>query len=233
MHRAHLRYASVDPEDALISRHAAVIERVARRLAARTGGMVAAEDLWSAGAVGLLEASRRFDAARDVQFEQFAEHRIRGAMLDELRRLDHLPRRLRNDLDRVERARSRLAQTLGREPGSAELADAVGVSLEDLHAMQQLALPHLELTATGAPEALPSPELRGDEAAMRAQALRGVTAAVGQLPERLQLLLSLHYVEGLTYREIARVLEVSEPRVCQLHGDAMKLLRATLAAPEP
>jgi RNA polymerase sigma factor for flagellar operon FliA len=233
MHRAHARYASGASEDALIARHAAVIERCARRLAARTAGAIAAEDLWSAGAVGLLEASRRFDAARDVQFEQFAEHRIRGAMLDELRRMDHLPRRLRNDLDRVDRARARLGQLLGREPDSAELADDLAISLEDLHAVQLLGLPHLEVGSAAEAAHLSSGTARGDEAAMRAQALRATAAAVAGLSERLQLVLSLHYEEGLTYREIAKVLGVSEPRVCQLHGEAMKVLRAALAEREP
>jgi RNA polymerase sigma factor for flagellar operon FliA len=233
MHPAHARYAATASDDALIARHAPAIERAARRLAARTAGAVAAEDLWSAGAVGLLEASRRFDAARDVQFEQFAEHRIRGAMLDELRRMDHLPRRLRADLERVERARARLAQTLGREPDSAELAGDLAIPLEDLHAMQQLGAPHLELGASAETANLASGGTAGDEAAIRAQTLRAAAAAVAQLPERLRLVLSLHYEDGLTYREIARILGVSEPRVCQLHGDAMKLLRGALGGQAP
>lgn len=225
MHRAHARYSAPDPDDALVRRHAGIIERVARRLAARTAGAVSPDDLWSAGAVGLLDAARRFDAARDVQFELFVEHRVKGAMLDELRRLDHLPRRLRDDLDRCDRARSRLAQSLGREPEAGEVAGELGVSLEELHAMQSLSLPHvgLEATATHA-----SDEPLGDDAAIRAETLRRVTGAVSGLPERLQLVLSLHYVEGLTYREIAKILSVSEPRVCQLHGEAMKLLRASV-----
>jgi RNA polymerase sigma factor for flagellar operon FliA len=224
MHRVRARYAA-NPDDELVARHAALIARLGRRIAARTGGAVAAEDLWSAGAVGLIDAARRFDGARDVGFEQFAEHRIRGAMLDELRRIDHLPRRLRSDLARVEAARSRLAQGLGREPDPSEIAEELGVPLDDLDAMQSLALPPLGVEHY---EGLPSQELRGDEAAMRGQALRAVAGAVAELPERLQLLLSLHYVEGLSYREIAHVLKVSEPRVCQLHREAVKLLRARM-----
>jgi RNA polymerase sigma factor for flagellar operon FliA len=228
LHRAHARYVA-NPDDELVARHAALIARVGRRIAARTGGAVAAEDLWSAGAVGLLDAARRYEGARDVAFEGFAEHRIRGAMLDELRRIDHLPRRLRADLARVEQARSRLAQTLGREPEASEIADELGVPLDDLHAMQSLALPPLGAEHC---EAIPSRESGGDEVAMRRQALGAVTEAVAELPERLQLLLSLHYVEGLSYREIAHVLKVSEPRVCQLHREAMKLLRERIGEEE-
>src|SRR5512134_1528442 len=126
--RAYARYGapSADPDRELLARHAALLERCARRLAARTGGAVQPDDLWSAGALGLLEAARRFDAARDVRFETFAEHRIRGAMLDEMRRMDHLPRRLRAETERVDRERARLAQQLGREPGADELAEALG-----------------------------------------------------------------------------------------------------------
>jgi RNA polymerase sigma factor for flagellar operon FliA len=228
VHRAHARYAA-NPDDELVARHGALIARVARRIAARTGGAVAAEDLWSAGAVGLLDAARRFDGARDVGFEAFAEHRIRGAMLDELRRIDHLPRRMRADLARLEQARARLAQALGREPEPSEVAEELGIALDELDGLQSLALPPLGLEHS---EGLASEELRGDEAAMRREALRAMTSAVAELPERLQLLLSLHYVEGLSYREVAHVLKVSEPRVCQLHREAMKLLRARMGGEE-
>jgi RNA polymerase sigma factor for flagellar operon FliA len=226
-HRATARYAAArPPEDALVAEHAGLVARCARRLAARTAGAVAADDLWSAGALGLLDAAKRFDAGRDVKFESFAEHRIRGAMLDELRRLDHLPRRLRADLDAAERARARLGQALGREPEAAEVAAELGVSLEDLDAMQALGAPHVDLSGVLDLECL---EPGGEERAIRAELARRLAAAVGALPERLQLVLSLHYVEGLTYREIAGILKVSEPRVCQLHGEAMKLLRPRLA----
>jgi RNA polymerase sigma factor for flagellar operon FliA len=229
-HRAAARYAAArPPEDALVAEHAGLVARVARRLAARTAGAVAAEDLWSAGALGLLDAAKRFDAGRDVRFESFAEHRIRGAMLDELRRLDHLPRRLRADLENVERTRAKLAQALGREPEAVEIAGELDLALEDLDAMQAMGAPHVDLTdALG----LEAPDPAGEERAIRAETARRLAAAVAALPERLQLVLSLHYVEGLTYREIAGILKVSEPRVCQLHGDAMKQLRPRLAEPE-
>jgi RNA polymerase sigma factor for flagellar operon FliA len=214
-----------NPDDELVTRHAALIARCGRRIAARTGGAVSPEDLWSAGAVGLLDAARRFDAAQNVSFEQFAEHRIRGAMLDELRRIDHLPRRLRADVARVDEARSRLSQALGREPGPEELAGELGVELEELEAVEGLALPPLGLDGY---ETVASEEPRGDELLARGETLRAMTAAIAELPDRLQLLLSLHYVEGLSYREIAHVLKVSEPRVCQLHREATKLLRGRL-----
>ncbi len=230
MNRGAARYGtSPDPERALLVRHATLLDRVARRLAARTGHAVSPDDLWSAGAMGLLEAARRFDGARDVKFETFAEHRVRGAMLDELRRMDHLPRRLRDDADGVERARAKLAQQLGREPTVEEVTGTAGGDAEGVAAILQLLQPAVPMTEdlleSGAPAA--------DELVARGERSRAVATAIGALPERLQQLLALYYDEGLTYREIARLLGVSEPRVCQLHADAMARLRGPLAGSSP
>jgi RNA polymerase sigma factor for flagellar operon FliA len=220
MHSAHARYASQDGDAAVLARHGGLIDRAARRVAARTGGAVSPDDLWSAGALGLLDAARRFDAARDVKFETFAAHRIQGGMLDELRRMDHLPRRLRAQADEVERARGRLAQALSREPTGEELAAETGLGSEELAAVLGAAQPQVEALDTLQAAVTPA-----DERLEREQLLGAVSAAVGALPERLQTLLALHYVEGLTYREIAKIFDISEPRVCQLHGDALARLR--------
>jgi len=221
MHRAHARYASAPtPDDELVARHSLLIGRVARRLASRTGGAVSPDDLWSAGAMGLVDAAGRFDAGRDVKFETFAEKRIRGAMLDEMRRMDHLPRRLRAQVERVDRARSRLTQRLGREAEPVEIAEELGLPAEDVESLVQLGLPHVTTL-----EDLVSTLPRIDDEVARAEAARALAASVARLPDRLQLVLSLHYQEGLTYREIARILDVSEPRICQLHGQAIDLLR--------
>jgi len=226
MHRGCAQYAlSGNSEAALIARHGALIDRCARRLAARSGHAVSPEDLWSAGALGLLEAAKRFDAGREVRFETYAEHRIRGAMLDEMRRMDHLPRRLRADVEKVESARSRLAQQLGRDPETDEVAEALKVAPQDVAELLQLLAPHLPIHD----ETASSPEAAVDEALAKGRLLHHLTKAVESLPERLQILLALYYDEELTYREIARILSVSEPRVCQLHSEAVKKLRAYLA----
>jgi len=226
MHVAHARYATARTEEgALIARHSGLIDRLARRMAARTGGAVNAGDLWSAGALGLLEASRRFDPSQDVRFESFAEHRIRGAMRDEMRRMDHLPRRLRARTEELSRARSQLTKDLQREPTSDEVAAALGLEVDEVDGLAGLEQPVLPMTW----ELASASEERADDLAGRAELRRLLSAAVGTISERLQLVLSLHYVEGLTYREIAQVLEVSEPRVCQLHAEAVTKLRALLA----
>jgi RNA polymerase sigma factor FliA len=232
MNPAHARYKQADPDRELLRRHAPLLDRCARRLAARTGRAVSPDDLWSAGALGLLEAARRFDPERDVRFETFAEHRVRGAMLDEMRRMDHLPRRLRAGVERIDRARARLAQSLGREPDAVELATDLGEAPEDVAEALQLLQPAVPLNEDLLRDGAAAP----DEALARGEAQRRLASAIGDLPERLRILLALYYDEGLTYREIARVMGVSEPRVCQLHSDAVKRLRAALAGagtPEP
>ncbi|MEW6433313.1 MAG: FliA/WhiG family RNA polymerase sigma factor [Myxococcota bacterium] len=229
MHRAEARYSLPSSDSELVRRYGPLIERVGRRLAARVGLGHLVDELWSTGALGLLEAARRFEPGRGVRFETFAEHRIRGAMLDELRKMDHLPRRLRADTERVDRGRAALTGQLGREPSADELAQHLGMPIDALAELEQLRQPLLPLVdalavAGGAEGA--------DARVERTQAVQQLTAAISTLDERLQRVLALYYVEELTFREIAGLLEVSEGRVCQLHGEAVKRLRAALANAE-
>ncbi|MFZ5440309.1 MAG: sigma-70 family RNA polymerase sigma factor [Myxococcota bacterium] len=234
MHRAALSYATTAPpqqldDDAVVRTWAHLIDRVARRIAARTANTVQPGDLWSVGALGLLDAYHRFDPARAVKFESFAEHRIRGAMIDELREMDHLPRRMRAEADRVRKARTHLGNTLGREPSTDELAAHLGIPVEDVETLEAVATPAAPLL----PE-LPVPSLDSlqDERLDHAERVGRMTKAIETLNPRLQTVLSLHYVEGLTYKEIASALQVSEARVCQLHGEAVKKLQAVLLEAE-
>jgi RNA polymerase sigma factor for flagellar operon FliA len=229
MHRAALSYTAeraVMTDDQVVRTWSALIDRVARRISARTANTIAPGDLWSAGALGLIEAYHRFDPARAVKFESFAEHRIRGAMIDELREMDHLPRRLRADADRVRKARHQLASRLGRDPTTEELGAHLGMSWEDVETLESLGQPVMPLQAD-AP--LPSGEQPQDEQIDHLARVQFVTRAIEKLPPRLQLVLSLHYVEGLTYKEIGEALEVSEARICQIHGEAIKKVRVVLA----
>lgn len=222
----YARYAQQPAsESELIARHSALLDRCARRLSARSGRTVLPDDLWSAGAMGLLEAARRFDPAQNVRFESFAEHRIRGAMLDEMRRMDRLPRRLRAETEKVEEARMRLGHRLGREPTVDEIADELKADVQDvaelLHLLQAPApVDELAVASTAEPDA--------ERRLLRAERQKRLAAAIKELPERLQILLALYYDEELTYREIAKMMDVSEPRVCQLHSDAVKQLRAVM-----
>jgi RNA polymerase sigma factor for flagellar operon FliA len=226
MHRAYTLYRSQEnDEEALILQHAPLIERMARRVASRIGSFNMADDLWSAGALGLLDAAKRFDHSRGANFETFAQHRIRGAMLDELRRLDHLPRRLRAEAAAAAKAREALSKELERPATDEEVAGRLEIEPEALRQIEGVSRPPSPLL----PEMLKSllTDSVEDEAQV-AETRRALSAAVAQLPERLQLVLSLHYVDDLTYQEIATVLGVSQPRVSQLHGDAIRKLREAL-----
>jgi RNA polymerase sigma factor FliA len=234
MHRALATYSSGgggNDADELIQRYSSLIDRVARRIAMRTGLQSAFDDLWSAGALGLMEAARRFDAGRGVTFETFVEHRIRGAMLDELRRMDHLPRRLRSRTDDVQKAKQKLQSQLGREASVDELAAELKMDMEEVAGMEALMEPHVALDKLGAaPLADEAPNV--EDRLVRSQMAEALAKEIRNLPERLQTVLGLHYLEGLTYREIAKMLDVSEPRVCQLHADGLKKLRAAMNPPQ-
>ena len=224
MHRAHALYAAParSAEDELILKHAQMIDRLARRMANKAGIPSLQDDLWSAGALGLLDAARRFEEGRGARFETFAEHRVRGAMLDEMRRLDHLPRRLRERSEDVAKARRELAVALGRPAEDEEVAGKLDMTASELHDVEGAALPLVELDPDhDGNDETPPPEERLD----RARQSKRLAGLIGRLPERLQMVLSLHYQEGCTYREIAGLLKISEPRVCQLHAQALEKLR--------
>ena len=234
MHRAFATYTSSTGggADELIQKYSALIDRVARRITMRTGLQSAFDDLWSAGALGLLEAARRFDNARGASFETFVEHRIRGAMLDELRRMDHLPRRLRSRTDDLQKARQKLQTQLGREATTEELASELKLELEEVGGIEALLEPHIPLDRMASAPSSDDGELGIEDRLNRAQMAATLGREIGNLPERLQTVLGLHYLEGLTYREIAKILDVSEPRICQLHAEGLKKLRAALADAE-
>ena len=233
MHRAIATYVSSVPElsdeAALLEKYQALVERVARRLVWRTGMQSAYDDLWSAGALALLEAGHRYDPAKGASFATFAEHRVRGAMLDELRSMDHLPRRLRNRTDDMAKAKRKLEEVLGREATVDEIAKELDLEVDEVAGIAALMEPHLPLDSV-----LHRVSSLDDSNASleRAETVKRLTRALEALPERLRMVLALHYDEDLTYREIAKLMQVSEPRVCQLHGDALKKLREQMGSEE-
>jgi len=233
MHRAIATYVNTGPgpsdEAALLEKYQQLVERTARRLVWRTGMQSAYDDLWSAGALALLEAARRYDPAKGATFATFAEHRVRGAMLDELRSMDHLPRRLRNRTDDMAKAKRKIEEAVGREATVDEIAKELDLEIDEVAGIAALMEPHLPLDSvlhrvTSADDS--------DANLDRAETVRRLTRALEGLPERLRMVLALHYDEDLTYREIAKLMQVSEPRVCQLHGDALKKLREEMREDE-
>ncbi|MFO0729311.1 MAG: FliA/WhiG family RNA polymerase sigma factor [Myxococcota bacterium] len=240
MRTAYRRAASSHDEgarNALIAEHTAMARRIALRVARRTPDWVSPEDLVSAAMVGLAEAAERYDVARAEPFVGFAEKRIRGAVLDELRRGDILPRRVRAKARRVSRTLQTLENELGRRPEDEEIAAALEVSVEeyreDLEALSEISFVEMPASeredgAGFATAAEDSPIAEVERKLMVQRVKEGIT----RLAERDAQILSLYYVEEFTYSEIGRILGVSESRVCQLHSRALLRLRAEVGEAE-
>ena len=213
------------------------IEKVARRLARRLPAHVEIDDLISSGVIGLMEAAERFDPKRVDRFEAFAEFRIRGAMLDDLRSRDTLSRDMRRLSNELREATRKLEAQLGRTPDQQEIAASLGVEVEELYARQQkLSGSSVVGIDDAGPDFL---ERTGDDNApdpfeitSHRETLARLVAGIDDLPEKMQQVLSLYYCENLNLKEIGNVLGVTESRVCQIHGEATKKLRETLGGLE-
>ncbi len=213
------------------------IAAMARRLMARIppDAAVELEDLINSGAVGLLDAMNRYDASRHVQFSTFADFRIRGAMLDVLRRLDPVSRQARSTANRIQAATVELEQRLGRVPEPEEVAAALGVSVAEDWARggEGRSGFRVSFAAKRGEESRPLTELLEDprsssieeQVAMK-EALRAMSDAIQHhLTERQRTVLTLYYLKDLTLREIGEVLGITESRVSQIHSEACLRLR--------
>lgn len=215
----------------LIAEHAGMARRIAMRVAKRVPEWMNREDLVSTAMVGLVEAAERFDATRGEPFVAFAERRIRGAVLDELRRGDILPRRKRTLARQIGKTIRELEKKLVRPPEDEEIAAALGIGVDEyLNELATLSnVGFLELGAEEKIERLPlSADLSPDVEAAKRQMAGILKRGLDNMQERDVLVLSLYYIEELTLSEIGQVLGVSESRVSQLHTRALARLRAEL-----
>lgn len=218
--------------DRLISEHVEIARRISLRMARRCPDWIAREDLVAAGMLGLTEAAERYDSSRNEPFLSFAEKRIRGAVLDELRRGDIMPRRVRQMARKIGRTIAELERTHGAPPTDEQVAAALGVPVEEYREdLEQL----VHVTVGALDHGDDGPELMTDQfspedGAARREALGRVRRALPRLDSRDLVLLGLYYNEELTYQEIGQVLGVTTSRVCQLHGRAIARLRAEIDA---
>jgi RNA polymerase sigma factor for flagellar operon FliA len=230
-------YPSVEQDrNQLVERHVPLVKRIAYHLLGRLPSEVQADDLIQAGVIGLLEAARQYDASQGASFETYAGIRIRGAMLDEVRRLDWTPRSVHRNARRVSEAIHTVENRNGREARPQEVASELGVSVADYESMVADSVSARVLSFSQLVEDDSSGEehLAGsDEGPLQSLYAEGFQSALASqisgLPERERLVLSLYYDEELNLREIGEVLGVSESRVCQLHGQALSRLRARMA----
>ncbi len=219
--------------DALVLEHADLVRRIALHLSAKLPSSVQTDDLVQAGMIGLLEAARNFKADRGASFATYAGIRIRGAMVDEVRRGDWAPRSVHRHARRIAEAISQLEAQLGREAEDAEVAGALGVELKDYQRMlddaataRLFSFDALQDEDNWDPVSANSDTQR---AAEDLELRQRVARAIEALPERDQLVLNLYYEECLNLKEIGAVLSVSESRVSQIMSKATLRLRGLVA----
>lgn len=228
----------------LLLAYAPLVKHVANRVAVGLPASMDVDDLISYGFLGLADALERFDPSREVKFETYATRRIRGSMIDGLRALDWVPRSVRQKAKEIETAISELESEFGRQPEDREIADRLGISLEEFHdrlrEVKSVSLVSLdEIWSSGEGDddgKLSLGQMIQDSSVMDPAAVavdeemkRILVEAIDRLPERERLIIALYYYEDLTLKEIGQVLSVSESRVSQLHTRAMLRLRAALS----
>lgn len=221
--------STIDPSQREIyERYLPIVRRIAMRTVRSLPPSITIDDVISAGWLGMVEAlGRRTPDMTEEHFEAFASYRVRGAILDHLRMLDPMSRKLRGASRRITQVVTELVGRLGRAPEQEEVAGELGVPLEEyqrlLSEISEAGFARLELSEL----AESSAQEQSPEAVTARKELAEVIAkAIDQLPERLNLIVGLYYQEECSFREIGEVLGVTESRVCQLHAEAIHLIRA-------
>ena len=224
----------------LVTRHSELVKRIAYHLLCRLPPTIQIEDLVQAGMVPLIEAAQKFDAGKGASFETYAGIRIRGAMIDEVRKGDWTPRSVHRNARAISEAIQLLENRLGREARESEIAAELGVDLASYHTMlQDQAFAKLQSFEELLPEAeedegdefdLPGSHAGPQQQIEREHFIAALGSAIGQLPQREQLVLSLYYDEELNLKEIAAVLGVTESRISQIISQAALRLRARLSS---
>lgn len=230
-----------EERDAVIVQCAPLVKYIAQRIAARLPSNIQLDDLINSGITGLMDAIDKYDPQKNIKFQTYAEFRIRGAILDELRAMDWIPRSVRQKVNKLERAYSRVEQEKGRPATDEEVAEELGVDLEKLGQLLgeasgvSLINPEdLEKTIPGVKSTAIYEMLSGSHhqdpvETFNARQLRDAVAqAIDALPNKERTVLSLYYYEELTMKEIGLVLSITESRVSQIHTKALLRLKAKL-----
>lgn len=232
-------YCNVEKQDyeQVVREHATLVKRIAYHLLGRLPDSVQLDDLIQAGMIGLLEAARKYDGGKGASFETYAGIRIRGSMLDEIRRGDWAPRSVHRNTRRVTQAIKQIENEKGRDAEDSEVAEALGISQDEYHGLLQDSAncrlfsyeEILEKSEAGYDvfdaEVGSSPQ----DHTVKDKFQSHLAEAIRTLPEREQLVLSLYYDEELNLKEIGAVLGVSESRVSQIHSQAAHRLRSRLS----
>lgn len=227
----------INDKDQCVKEYAPMVKRIAHYMMLKLPNSVQVDDLIQAGMIGLLDAATRYDELRGAQFETYASQRVRGAMLDELRSADWLPRSMRSDMRRIERAINRVQQRLGKSPVESDIATELGLSLPDYQQLLQDSrgaqlMYYEDFHSSDNEDFFERYETDGKSnplEMLRDERFReALIKAIANLPERERLMMGMHYEQDMNLREIGMVLGVGESRVCQLHSQAVARLRTML-----
>jgi len=234
---------TTENREEVIKRYSPMIKYVANRIAMRLPPHIEVDDLISVGVLGLMDAISKYDSSRGAKFKTYAEFRVRGAILDELRAMDWVPRSIRQKASNVDQVVQKLQAKLSRSPADAEVAEEMGISLNQFHDTlnETKSIPVFSLEDLGIAKESGEQQSLLDCLAGKADAdpqtqirlieLKEIIAkAIDALPEKERLMVSLYYYEELTMKEIGAVLDITESRVSQIHSKAVYRLRTKLKA---
>ncbi len=228
-------------KDKLIMEYAPLIKFIAQKIAVRLPSNIELDDLISSGVIGLMDAIEKYDPTRDNKFKTYAEFRVRGAILDELRAQDWVPRSVRDKAKMLDRATLELESQLGRSANEEEVAARLGMNMDEyfdlLNQVRPISVLSIDDAATFSNvdkksilNILEGCKLNNPLTQLNMKSVKEVMSkAIEDLPERQRLVLSLYYYEDLNLKEIGKILRVTESRVSQLHAQAISRLRAKLA----
>jgi len=221
----------------LVDKYAPMVKRIAYHLKSRLPANIQLDDLIQAGMVGLLESARNFDANLGASFETYSSIRIRGAMLDEMRKNDWTPRSVHRNSRRVAKVVSQIEGEKGREAKDVEIAAALEIDLDEYNRILQdssghkiLSFEEIGLGEESIVENLPNPQTSVLENVQKDDLSNIVADAITELPKRERMVMALYYDEELNLREIGAVIGVSESRVCQIHSQAVIRLQSRLSS---
>ncbi len=231
---------SSDTEDyeKWVTEFSPLIRYLAHRIAFRLPPYLDVDDLIHAGVIGLIDAVGKYDPKKEVQFKTYAEFRIRGAMLDEIRSLDWVPRSVHDKVHMFQNTYSQLAKELGRPPDGSEIAKALSMSDEEYEKFlfeakgtTLLRMEDLGLSEDTPFDGIVDPDSEDPFSSLLAQDTKAALIdAIRTLPEKERLVISLYYGEELTMKEIGKAIKITESRVCQLHTQALLRLKGILGA---
>lgn len=233
-HAMYAEVAHLNESDQIV-RHATLVKRIAFHLLNRLPPTVQVDDLIQSGMVGLLEAASNFDAKMGASFETFAGIRIRGAMIDEIRKSDWTPRSVHRKFRAVTEAIRKIENETGQDANDSEVASLLGLSLSDYHQIlidsSSARIHSFEVLEESAADSLipSSNESTPEESFNQFEYQQELVKCIKKLPEKEQLVMSMYYDDEMNFREIGEVLDVTESRICQLHGQALLRIKSKMS----